>query len=108
MTFDEAITNFEQEANDFAGLVPMETIYEIILDLRDKYAPAIEMTKEEKKTLEYYLENSTLFSLIERKHAGINVEMIGITIGSNEFLDLSDEDLMNAWLHPETIKVAEE
>lgn len=108
MTFDEAITNFEQEANDFAGLVPMETIYEIILDLRDKYAPTVEMTKEEKKTLEYYLENSTFFSLIERKHAGINVEMIGITIGSNEFLDLSDEDLMNAWLHPETIKVAEE
>lgn len=108
MTFDETIEKFEQEANEYNGLVPMETVYELILDLKEEYVPTIEMTKEEKKTLEYYLENSTFFSLIERKHAGINVEMIGITIGSNEFLDLSDEDLMQVWLHPETIKVINE
>lgn len=73
-----------------------------------EYAPTVEMTKEDKNTLGYYLENSTFFSLIERKHAGIEAEMLGITAGSNEFLNLSDEDLMQAWLHPETIKIVDE
>lgn len=77
----------------------------VLQDLKKEYAPTVEMTKEDKNTLGYYLENSTFFSLIERKHAGIEVEMLGITVGTNEFLNLSDEDLMQAWLRPESIKV---
>ena len=47
MTFDEIIEKFEQEANEYNGLVPMETIYELILDLKEEYAPTIEMTQEQ-------------------------------------------------------------
>jgi len=106
MKFDDAVQIIDgmPMISGVFGVSP-DVVKRIILDLREEYAPTIEMTKEEKNTLGHYLENSTFFSLIERKHAGINVELIGITIGSNEFLDLSDEDLMNAWLHPDDIQI---
>lgn len=99
-TFNELLD--EMNANQ----EPSESI-RFMEKLRDKYAPTIEMTKEDKNTLYYYLENSTFFSLIERKHAIIEAEMLGITEGINEFLDLSDEDLMQAWLHPNDILIVD-
>lgn len=113
MKFDEAIEVLANSQNNKLvkegqlayGLYRAYDVVGMLQELKKEYAPKIEMTKEEKNTLGHYLENSTFFSLIERKHAGINVELIGITIGSNEFLDLSDEDLMQAWLHPNDIQI---
>ena len=108
MVFDEAIkyaneNSFVEEM--LSDVVELEDVIELLENIKKEYAPTVEMTKEDRNTLRFYLENSTFFSLIERKHAFIEVEMLGITSGSNEFLNLSDEDLMQAWLHPETIKV---
>lgn len=72
--------------------------YEIINKLRQEYAPTIEMTKHEKKYLLHYLNNSSFYSLI----ADI------FSLETDDFEKLSDEDLMQAWLHPETIKIIEE
>lgn len=105
LTFDEAIKKLEE--HDITKLFNSHTIIEIVKQLRQEYAPTVEMTNEDKNTLYYYLENSTFFSLIERKHAIIEAEMLGITEGINEFLDLSDEDLMQAWLHPNDILIVD-
>lgn len=102
MTFDEALDQLEPRT------IWSSEMRDLLEQLRQEYAPTVEMTKEDRNTLYYYLENSTFFSLIERKHAIIEAEMLGITEGINEFLDLSDEDLMQAWLHPETIKIVDE
>lgn len=91
-TFDEAI-------KEFKGVVPMMGNWpiELIEKLRKEYAPTIEMTKHEKKYLLHYLNNSSFYSLI----ADI------FSLETDDFENLSDEDLMQAWLHPETIKVIE-
>lgn len=102
MTFNEALDQLEPRT------IWSSEMRDLLEQLRQEYAPTVEMTKEDRNTLYYYLENSTFFSLIERKHAIIEAEMLGITEGINEFLDLSDEDLMQAWLHPETIKIVDE
>jgi len=110
MTFDETIAKVGTylKNNDLSNSDNNERFFYIILnDLRQEYAPTVEMTNEDKNTLYYYLENSTFFSLIERKHAIIEAEMLGITEGINEFLDLSDEDLMQAWLHPNDILIVD-
>lgn len=102
MTFNEALDQLEPRT------IWSSEMRDLLEQLRQEYAPTVEMTKEDRNTLYYYLENSTFFSLIERKHAIIEAEMLSITEGINEFLDLSDEDLMQAWLHPETIKIVDE
>ena len=106
MTFDEAITNFEQEANDFAGLVPMETIYEIILDLRDKYAPTVEMTKDKVKELNSIVhevgDEFEQDELPDDESIRTTDKMIELESG---FVLLKD---LNVILHPETIKIVDE
>lgn len=111
MTFDEATAKVGTylKNNDLSNSDNNDRFFHIILNgLRQEYAPTVNMTKEDRNTFRFYLENSTFFSLIGRNHAVIEAEMLGITEGVNEFLDLSDEDLMQAWLHPETIKIVDE
>lgn len=115
MNFDDAIEILANSENNKLvkegqlayGLYRAYDVVGILQKLKKEYAPTVEMTNEDKNTLYYYLENSTFFSLIERKHAIIEAEMLGITEGINEFLDLSDEDLMQAWLNPETLVVTD-
>ena len=106
MTFDETIEKFEQEANDYNGLVPMETVYELILDLRDEYAPIIEMTKEQ---------DNYLKSLTTKVSNEFNEEELpadGSIKITDKMIELEDSYLplryLNAVLHPETVKVVDE
>lgn len=96
MDFDEAIEKFEQEANEYNGLVPMEAVYELILDLKEEYAPTVEMTKEQ---YEAFVES--VEGLATQKQLDSFVD---------EELDLGDMTVrrgLNAWLHPETIVVTD-
>ena len=88
MTFDEALNKLEPRTI-WSGEM------RDLLELRKEYAPTIEMTKHEKKYLLHYLNNSSFYSLI----ADI------FSLETDDFENLSDEDLMQAWLHPETIKI---
>lgn len=108
MNFDEAIERVNEISYDEATDVwfEKEDLFSLINDLREEYAPTIEMTKVGKNYLLYYLENSSFGSFI----SDINLVRSG-TIGvepTDYFEDLSDEDLMQAWSHPETIKVVDE
>jgi len=96
MTFDEAITKFEQGAN----------VYEIILNLRDEYAPTVEMTQEQYQ------------QFIDFRKRTDSVQTHAVTLHDKktkypEFLNDSVGGVygrlfLQAWLHPETIKIVSE
>lgn len=112
-TFDEAIEElrlailksfYSPTMHDIAVMLEAQT--KVINLLREEYAPTVEMTEVGKNYLLYYLENSSFGSFI----SDINLVRSG-TVGvepTDYFEDLSDEDLMQAWIHPETIKVVGE
>lgn len=106
MTFDETIEKFEQEANNYNGLVPMETVYELILDLRDKYAPTVEMTKEQANYLK------SLTTEVSNEFNEEELPADGSIKITDKMIELDDSYLplryLNAVLHPETIKVVDE
>lgn len=121
-TFDDAIeeleklqgsagyaTQGEPEALRFSGLDVnwfLNEATQVIEKLRDEYAPTVEMTNYQKGLLLRYLEDlpfSDLISDVYLSRAGGAGDEHG-----DRYDDLSDEDIMNAWLHPETIKVVDE
>lgn len=94
MTFDEArrylIGNFVD--------MNLEEAISIINSLREEYAPTVEMTKEQYEP----------FSKLAVDEIGDQEELDAFV---NEELDLGDMTVrkgLNAWLHPETIKVVDE
>lgn len=100
MTFDEAIKKFEQEANEYVneynGLVSMETVYELILNLKEEYAPTVEMTKEQGRVFQIYYDSENPFN------------KNGFEYPDNLFMkSIKEKELIQAWLHPETIKVVD-
>lgn len=101
MTFDETIEKFEQEANEYNGLVPMETVYELILNLKEEYAPTIEMTKSQYEIL-----------VLSRNNAVNRVDKVGLLEFMSAYSLLNQGidhlSLMQAWLHPETVNVVDE
>lgn len=93
-TFDEAQNLLlEQDLDD--EVAPL-VIYEMSV-LKDTYAPTIEMTKAEKTMLLNYLEMSSLREFMD----------VILYQDGNLYEKLSDEDIVQAWLHPETIKVVD-
>lgn len=104
MTFDEAIEKFEQEANEYNGLVPMETIYELILDLKEEYAPTIEMTEEYAKDLETMTKEVREDFVLSEIPDGVRPTDKMIEIGRFHILF----KYLMAILHPETIKIIDE
>lgn len=104
MTFDEAIAKLEKEANNYNGLVPMETIYEIILDLRDVYAPTIEMTEEYVKDLETMTKEVREDFVLSEIPDGVRPTDKMIKVGGFHILF----KYLIAILHPETIKIVDE
>lgn len=100
MTFDEVIKKSKKEFcyEDNAFGFWTDTLKE----LQEEYAPTIEMTENEKKTFMFYVNNGTFFSLIERVHMSDDLDFVEV---NEEFKKITDQELMKAWLHPETIKV---
>lgn len=62
----------------------------------------IEMTREEFTQFTFYLNNAKLLALLTDNSFGINQED-----DESLFNHLTEEDLAQAWLHPETIKVVD-
>jgi len=103
MTFDETIEKFEQEANEYNGLVPMETVYELILDLRQEYAPTVEMTKEQAEDLNRIIREVGEVFEPDEIPADVKVTDKVIELESSYILF----KYLNTILHPETIKIIE-
>lgn len=95
MTFDEAIKKAKK------NLVYDDNTWgvwtELLEDLQQEYAPTIEMTKFENDILSKYKfgDNGDFFDLVEYETDYL-------------YRELSASELMQAWLHPETIKIVDE
>lgn len=97
MTFDEAIKEIN-EAYDLVDYDMVYTIDNIILKLKEEYAPTIEMTKEQYKGLLFEgkgRETPHKNFLFMKNVQKLNSKNINIDI------------LMSAFAHPETIKIVE-
>lgn len=113
MTFDEAEIKVENLVGDLNIPLGVEgTLLEVIEILRDKYAPTVEMTSEQYKAWNTALERS-------KKHKGDFIYFIDVLDDESSFQDnvfkeklerfINDsKPLMQAWLHPETIKIVDE
>ena len=109
MTFDEALEAIKPYAVDEigSGLTVMKRrdefeIQNIINELRETYAPTIEMTEAQKNQLLAFKEVNSWFSVFiyKQSHGGVPAFSESITP------DREDE-LIRAWLNPELIKVVD-
>ena len=108
MTFDEAIEElrlaiperfYSPTMHDIAVMLEVQT--KVINLLREEYAPTVEMTKEQYEIL-----------VLSRNNAVNRVDKVGLLEFMSAYSLLNQEidhlGLMQAWLHPETIKVVDE
>ena len=100
MTFDEAIDKI-----DINGTL-IDTLG-VLQALQQEYAPTIEMTKEQARVLDEYREPD----LYDGDYAfyvffdETCVPRLNSMIDTSLYDSLTEAQLMQAWLHPETIKV---
>lgn len=103
MKFDDAIQIIDgmTMVSGSFGISP-DVAKRIIEDLREEYAPTIKMTKNDKDILLYNIENYS-FDVFTENISLSDKEKFGLP-ANKEFQGLSIEDLMRAWLHPESIE----
>lgn len=109
MTFDEVIKEIKN--NDDFGEYCGSTLDLIgsIVSLKKEYAPEIKMTFEEHeyfKTFRYT--DSSFTQLSESIMKQGDLVKFGLKSAPLYLMGLPEEQLMQAWLHPEAIKVIEE
>lgn len=112
MTFDEALKAIDEKSDmePYSGLflIEIEDAKAIVMKLANTYAPTIEMTAKEKDVFDFYRYpeyddyDEPFSNFMHRLNS-----MGGYREIHSLFLNLSEEDLMNAWIHPETIKIEE-
>jgi len=93
MTFDETIEKLKN--HDITDLLKNYGIISMVEDLKDNYATDVKMSKAQYRNFMAWKNGSTNFKdLINRFRFGLG--------------QLSEEQLMQAWLHPEIIKIVDE
>lgn len=83
-------------------LTGREQLLFLLGELKEYYLPDVEMTEGEADIILGYLDDPECdFELL------LSVGRLTEPMSDSLFLDLSDEDIMRAWLHPESIKVVD-
>ena len=81
-------------------LTGREQLSFLLGELKNNYLPDVEMTQEESDIIYRYLDDNSFLNLLSSiDNTG------GFKDARNLFIDLSEEDLMQVWLHPESIKI---
>lgn len=97
-TFKDAFDEIEElsftQDNGESWVNNYSSVYYLIQELEENYAPTIKMHKVGKEQLLWFLENSNFERFLEN---------VGET--QKLYTELSIEDLMQAWLHPESIEI---
>ena len=105
MKFEEAIEKIEDEVFQDKWLSAddpwenMEKMKDILLSLKETYAPKIKMTFEQKDELMQFLDESNF---------GFETFWFCLGSGANLYKEFSENELMQAWLHPELIEVVDD
>ncbi|MBZ1515978.1 hypothetical protein J3326_02095 [Leuconostoc mesenteroides] len=101
MTFDEALEHFRNNTDISGTAVFLDDVEDTLKELSEEYAPTVEMTKKQYEIL-----------ASSRNNAVNRVDKVGLLefMSAYALLDLEIDHLklMQAWLHPETIKVVDE
>ncbi|MCT3054459.1 hypothetical protein EFN57_10400 [Leuconostoc citreum] len=116
MTFDEAIEHFRNNTDISGTAVFLDDVEDTLKELREEYAPTIEMTKAQFDQVEYAKKNLTASQLprvIHNQPEGdwsYLDELSGRLFKHQQggMTDKNIEDIMRIWLHPETIKIVDE
>ncbi|MBA5972523.1 hypothetical protein H2O60_05085 [Leuconostoc mesenteroides] len=74
---------------------------------RNQLQPTVEMTKKQYNTFKWHKDNLDFSACLVTFQNYNGETRMGIKF-DNLKGDLSDEDIMQAWLHPETIKIVDE
>ena len=112
MTFDEAIEKLEQLANFEVGKttgnirrdfkLELGDVRDLLTELRQEYAQTVEMTEMQMKQMMSFKEVNAGFSTFMYKQG------LGQLPDFSDFITMQREnELMQAWLNPETIKVVD-
>ena len=106
MTFDEALEHFRNNTDISGTAVFLDDVEDTLKELREEYAPTIEMTKKQ---------HDYIAPLIKQgKELGATFTEFWEVykfIGASKKLTpafKSQEQAMQPWLHPETIKIVDE
>ena len=94
MTFEEALKLVEEKASVYWGTYRVENL---VNDLQETYAPKIKMTFEQKDELMQFLDEDEEFEDF----------WYCLGSGSSLYKKFTENELMQAWLHPELIEVTE-
>lgn len=105
MKFDQIV--YGLSGNDSNEKMTISEIIRLIEILRQEYAPTVEMTKKQYNALKWYKDNLDFSTCLEKFQNYNGETRMGIKFDDLKG-KLSDEDIMQAWLHKETIKVVEE
>lgn len=85
-------------------LTGREQLLFLLGELRDNYVPKVEMTEGEADIILGYLNDPEEPKFSQLLHS---VNRMGGFRDEGMFLDLSEENLMQVWLYPESIKVVD-
>ena len=102
MTFEEAMTTIENIVGDLNIPLGVEnTLLDVIEKLQQQYAPTVKMTAHQKTALLMMKDDNENFIdvLLETDAEEIRPVLDPF------WLDLTNEELMQAWLHPESIEI---
>lgn len=105
LTFDEAIDLINEINYDEATDVwfEKEDLFSLINDLREEYAPTVEMNEMQMKQMMSFKEFDSWFSTFMYKQG------LGQLPAFSDFITTQREnELMQAWLHTDTIRVVDE
>lgn len=103
--FDEAINLMEKIAgpNELEVWFEKSDFIDMIENLREEYAPTVEMTKDRKDNLIYMKkEGYSFLETIADIDSGVLIREF-----DSYWNPLTEEQLMRAWLDPNVIKVVE-
>ncbi|KAA8377144.1 hypothetical protein [Leuconostoc carnosum] len=117
-TFDEAVNSFQKACeygkpkNKTFGSEQIQVANAIIELLRKEYAPTVEMTQQQKDVFLLYKKMTWFDLFLSKLNEPDNRELSTLpNLSSFDNWGVSKErenELMQAWLHPETIKVIDE
>ncbi|NLT85664.1 hypothetical protein [Leuconostoc sp.] len=118
MTFDESIAKVGTylKNNDLSNSDNNDRFfYNILNDLRQEYAPTVEMTEDEKNVLVEFKKNWTFTQFVSAIEGNYENNMYfekvektfrKMRIANGYMID--EEKMMLAWLHPKTIEIVDE
>ena len=102
MKFNEAIDEVRSHENTYdetSGTMQTFSVLDMIDELREEYAPTIEMTKEDKQSL-LDLKSRATFYFFNQSIKKWQQNRIGLQM---PYGCLTEDELMHAWLHPERL-----